>query len=396
MRIGLVLSNVPQYSETFFISKINGLAQNGFSVFVFANGSRADCRGLSRPNVRVIRPFSVCRSCVLQVLKSAFVFIYLFVCCPKRFFRFIRAERADRLSWGRVFRDLYINAHILPRGLDWLHFGFATMGIGRENTAYAIGALSAVSFRGYDISLFPLKHAGCYSRLFLKVDKVHSISDGLYRSALALGLSREKAYMKITPAINIRHFQSQGEFSFFEFPLRILSVGRLTWKKGYEYAIEAISILRGMGIDVEYTIVGAGEDRERLLYAAYQWGVQNRVHLIGKCQHDAIPSIMVQHDFYLQPSVQEGFCNAALEAQGCGLICIVSDAEGLPENVLDGRTGFVVPKRDAQAIADVISRIIHLPREELISITRYAAKRVHDEFNLELQIKKFIRFYNEV
>ncbi|MBK7870836.1 MAG: glycosyltransferase family 4 protein [Saprospiraceae bacterium] len=49
-------------------------------------------------------------------------------------------------------------------------------------------------------------------------------------------------------------------------------------------------------------------------------------------------------DIYLQYSIQEGFCNAVLEAQAMGLLCIVSDAEGLPENILHGQTGWVVPK----------------------------------------------------
>ena len=60
---------------------------------------------------------------------------------------------------------------------------------------------------------------------------------------------------------------------------------------------------------------------------------------------------VIMHSIYLQYSIQEGFCNAVLEAQALGLLTIVSDAEGLPENVIHGETGWVVPKRKPKFFA---------------------------------------------
>ena len=75
------------------------------------------------------------------------------------------------------------------------------------------------------------------------------------------------------------------------------------------------------------------------------WVFGEKVSFKGKLAHMEVKKAMEQADIYLQYSLQEGFCNAVLEAQAMGLLCIVSDAEGLPENVLHGQTGWVVPKR---------------------------------------------------
>ena len=95
----------------------------------------------------------------------------------------------------------------------------------------------------------------------------------------------------------------------------------------------------------------------------------------------------------MQYSVQEGFCNAVLEAQATGLLCIVSDAEGLPENVLHGITGWVVPKRRPDLLAGQIESVLHMPPEQREQIRRQAIERVRREFNLEKQQREFLEFY---
>ena len=71
------------------------------------------------------------------------------------------------------------NQHIISEPLDWLHFGFGTLALHRENVAAAMGAKMAVSFRGFDIGIYPLKYPGCYLKLWNKVDKIHVISNDI-------------------------------------------------------------------------------------------------------------------------------------------------------------------------------------------------------------------------
>jgi colanic acid/amylovoran biosynthesis glycosyltransferase len=103
---------------------------------------------------------------------------------------------------------------------------------------------------------------------------------------------------------------------------------------------------------------------------------------------------MAESDIYLQPSIQEGFCNAVLEAQASALLCVVTDAEGLPENVLNEITGWVVPKRNPKAIAEKIIEVINKNPLELLKIQQKAVERLKNEFNLQKQNLEFIKFYN--
>lgn len=386
-KIGLVLSNTPGYSETFFVSKIKGLAEAGNEVVLFAKRS-GDLSWLPK-SVKVVESYSVSSNKVVQAVKTILLVMWTFMTAHKATKKFVLLEKADGISKTEIFKKIYLNAHILPYKLDWLHFGFAAIAIGHENTAKAIGAKAAVSFRGYDISNYPLKHPGCYTKLFGKIDKVHSISDSLYQKALALGLSIEVPYQKITPAIDTKQFCKNREVSFRQ-PLRLASVGRLTWQKGFDYALQALSML---DTDFRYIIIGDGKDEERLRFAAYQLGVTDKVVFAGKQPHDKIAEYLKEADIYLQPSVQEGFCNAVLEAQASGLICIVCNAEGLPENVEDDKSGFVVPKRNPEALAAKLQYVLSLSDDERQAVSDYAVERVRLHFDVKDQINKFIEFY---
>ncbi|MNT10621.1 N,N'-diacetylbacillosaminyl-diphospho-undecaprenol alpha-1,3-N-acetylgalactosaminyltransferase [compost metagenome] len=98
-------------------------------------------------------------------------------------------------------------------------------------------------------------------------------------------------------------------------------------------------------------------------------------------------------DLYLQCSIQEGFCNAVLEAQAMGKLCIVSDAEGLAENVVDGLTGFVVPKRNPVSLYEKIVEVVKLSDKEKDNTKAKAIARINREFTLVKQQKEFLAFY---
>ena len=387
MRVGFILPSLPNYSETFFQSQISGLVQNGYIITLFINKNAKEKLTLHESVKIYLQPD------VNKKIRLLINLLRFLVCYPLLSLKYIRLERLSNRSWREILKNVIINSHILTKKLDWIHFGFATMGIQRENVASAIGAKSAVSFRGYDIGLYPHKHPNCYSLLWQKIDKVHTISDDLYQKAVDLGLDSKIPYEKITPAINLDFFKSNIDKDLHN-PLRILTVGRLTWKKGYEYALKALVLLKNTQINFEYHIVGEGHYREAIMYTIYQLGLTKNVMLTGQIPPLEVKNEMEWADIYIQPSIQEGFCNAVLEAQAMGLLCIVTDADGLSENVLDGETGWVVPKRSPKKITEKIINILSMDDDRLNQIRKYAVKRVVNEFNLERQSQLFREFYN--
>ena len=227
-----------------------------------------------------------------------------FILHPLICIRFIKLEKLSHGNWIRGFKNLIINSHIIGKNLDWLHFGFATTALGRENLALAMGIKAAVSLRGFDICLYPHHHPDCYNLLWQKIDKVHTISDDLYQKAVDLGLDPKIPYEKITPAINIEFFKSNIDKDLHN-PLRILTVGRLTWIKGYEYALKALVLLKNAQIDFEYHIVGEGYYREAIMYSIYQLGLTKNVMLTGQISPVEVKNEMEWTDIYIQPSIQK-------------------------------------------------------------------------------------------
>lgn len=391
MKIGIVLPKTPGYSETFFINKIQGLKEGNHKVFLFVTENQKIDFNLTR----VVRGPYLSSSSLNKFWVSTFAILKLGLKSPLTAIRFIKLERRDGTSWVATIKRLVINSHILPYKLDWLHFGYAVMGIERELTGKAIGAKVAVSFRGHDLIIYPLKHPGCYKRLWKSIDKVHTISDFLVNEAYNLGLNDKAIVTKITPAINTSLYQCERNAFYSEGKVKIITVARLHWIKGLEQTLEALSIVKEKVSNFEFNIVGDGPEHECLLFTRHQLGLENHVNFFGMVESAKLPDILEAGDLYIQYSAEEGFCNSVLEAQAAGLLCIVSDAEGLKENVIDTRTGWVVPKRRPDMLAQKIIDVIHMPQDELLKISQEAAIRVRNEFNLEKQRKEFIAFYSE-
>jgi colanic acid/amylovoran biosynthesis glycosyltransferase len=388
-KIGLVLPEAPQYSETFFKHKIKGLQNSGFEVIVFSGkktGSGTDFKNVSAYQVYKKSP-------VKQIFLFTLVLLKTFTSSPGRAKRLYSNERADGKSVTESLKSIYFNAHILPFGLDHLHFGFTTMAIGRENVAKAIGAGMSVSMRGYDINIYPLKNPGCYSTLWKRVEKVHTISSYLHTKALALGLPEEVPFEVITPAIELSSFSIKKDHGEIKSTPVILTVGRLNWIKDYETAISVMKTLSDRNVNFKYNIIGDGVELERLKFAVHSSGLNDKVVFHGKLGHEEINKKMEEADIYLQTSLEEGFCVSALEAQAKGLLCVVSDAEGLKENILDGVTGWIVPKRSPVKFADKIIEIMNMSLEERKRVTANARLRVESEFKIENQKNKFENFF---
>lgn len=387
MKIGLVLSKTPGYSETFFLSKIKGLQNNGIEVRLFCHNKKEDFTLCP-----VIESAKVSKNPILLgwYFVKEFILLLPYLSTVTRF---VSLERKEGTSWGTLFKKIYLNSHLLKTEVDWLHFGFGTLALGRETVAKAIGAKMAVSFRGFDIAVYPVKNPECYSRLWKYVDKVHTNSDSLQILALKQGLPEFKPYTKITPAIDIELFKSRIKKIFLNDTPVFMTTGRLHYIKGFVSTLEALALLKAQGLNFTYKIVGDGDEYERIAFAAYQLGLRENVSFLGKLSPTQVQKELETADIYLQYSVHEGFCNAVLEAQAMEKLCIVSNGGGFSENVLHGKTGWVVPKYAPDLLAQQIKNVLLMDDILKSTIAKNARERVREEFNIEKQQREFLKFY---
>ena len=132
---------------------------------------------------------------------------------------------------------------------------------------------------------------------------------------------------------------------------RIVTIAELTGNKGLRYGIETISILKSEHIDVEYTIIGAGEQRAELEDVAMEFGVEERVKFAGFIDNAA--RYLKAFDVFLLPSVKEGMPYVLPEAAAAGLPIVTTTVvnPGFVERYSRIRA---VPPADPEALAGAL------------------------------------------
>lgn len=277
---------------------------------------------------------------------------------------------------------------------DIIHFEFGTLAKDIIMLKQLTNAKMVVSFRGYDMYYVGLDNKDYYKDVWNYADGLHFLGSHLKQTAVKRGYGNNKIEAIISPAVDVAFFHnSEKKISSNE--LRIISVGRLTWRKGYDYALQAMKLLKDRDIPFQYTIVGNGEHLQAIQFMITEFGLEDRVQLKGGLSSEEVRDALSKADIFLQASVSEGFCNAVIEAQSMGLPVICTNAGGLPENIADNITGFIVPGWDARAIADKIEWCYY-NSTALHEIGRNGAKRAHAKFNIKDQVKSFIDLYNSV
>jgi glycosyltransferase involved in cell wall biosynthesis len=158
-------------------------------------------------------------------------------------------------------------------------------------------------------------------------------------------------------------------------PYRILFVGEMeTRRKGVEYLLNALPILKERGWDIFLTLVGEGDNRAEYEALARRLGVADRCYFHGMAPHGEIARFMSEADIFVLPSLAETFGVVLVEAMSAGLPVVATRCGG-PEELVTPDLGVLVSPGDAEALAggimDVLGRLGEFSEEHL--------RRVADE-----------------
>jgi glycosyltransferase involved in cell wall biosynthesis len=164
---------------------------------------------------------------------------------------------------------------------------------------------------------------------------------------------------------------------------RLLCVGRLVPIKGHRTLLEAFATARSRVPGLTLGIAGAGELEPELRAAAPEG-----VRFLGR----VVPPPYEEHAIVVVPSLGEGFGMVALEAAERGRAVIASDVGGLPEIVVDGETGLVVPPGDADRLAEAIVALAGDP-ERVRRLGAAGRHRAVTEFSEKHCIDEIARLY---
>lgn len=146
----------------------------------------------------------------------------------------------------------------------------------------------------------------------------------------------------------------------------VLSVGRLSRRKGFDQVIRALPLLLERGLAVRYAVIGIGEDRDYLESLAVDSGVSERVHFLGHVAPEDLPRWYNAADVLAMPNREiegdtEGFGMVFIEAAACGKPAVAGLAGGTGAAVIDGETELRVDGTSTAAVRDALSRLLWDP-----------------------------------
>lgn len=390
IKIAIFSGSIP--SSTFVEHLIKGIANN-HEVLLFGVINKAT--SYTNNNIKIYQTPS---SHIANFGLTLFRTLKFLLISPSHFFTIIKQAK----SYPTVYEKWIWFSKFIPIALykpDILHFQWA-----RDLDFYdffktQLDMKIVVSLRGAHVNYTPITEpriAALYRHIFPKVDAFHAVSDAISKEAQKYGAEQGKINVIHSP-IPTAFFEQFTSFSkSSEKTIKLLSIGRFHWKKGFKYALDAIFLLKTKGYSIEYTIVGPDEMTETISFQIYQLKLNDNIKLMGSVKQNILQHEMKKHDILLLSSVEEGIANVVLEAMALGLPVVSTNCGGMSEVVKQNETGWLVPIRDSRAISEAIIGISEASENELQRITSNAHNLVKQEFNEAQVIRNFVNIYQEV
>jgi colanic acid/amylovoran biosynthesis glycosyltransferase len=401
-RLHLLEVGVRWPPESFICWKLEGLAARGMRVTVASPRIFDPAARLNGVELLGIPSPPPSRAAAWRVvLRSG---LALLVRSPRRIARLVRGirrqmSRPASIRYGGAIGYL---AECLPLARlrpDVVHFEWHRTAVSYLPLFDVWGCPVTTSCRGSDISVYPyVPGADLYAKrlpeVLRRASAVHCSSDSLKREAVAFGLDPARAWVA-RAAVDPDLFRpSPGNGRPTSGPdnraLRVITLGWLRWEKGLEYGLQAIRSLLDRGAPVQLEMVGAVPDehrgemdqRERILHAIADLGLEQNVRLRGIASSAEVSRRLCASDVLLHPSVTEGAPTALVEAMACEVPVVATDCGGVGEAVTDGVEGYLVAPRDPEQLASALWRLWRDPALRA-RMGRAGRARVLAEFTLE-------------
>lgn len=398
MKVGFFLLKFPVASETFVLNQIVAFIDMGYEVEIVAiqKGDLANTHAafkeyrlaekttwlMDEPEGKLAK----LQSRALNTLRGSL---------RPRTWRALNAKR-----YGDEARNLILSAICgrNPRPLQAdvyiAHFGPAGVTAAKLRELGLLKGKIATVFHGIDISgREALAHyTPEYQKLFTRGDLMLPISN-LWASRLEkMGCPAHKIAVS-RMGVDMERFSVRPVKAAAK-TLDIISVARLTEKKGLHVAIEACRLLKERGVKFRYNILGLGPWETRLRTLIEQNQLVGEVHMLGFKPNHEVKAMLDKADLFLLPSVtggdgdMEGIPVALMEAMAVGIPVVSTVHSGIPELIDAGESGWLVPEYDAVALANQLQAFASVEEERLRPMLTLAREKVESEFNQKVIYQK--------
>ncbi len=182
-----------------------------------------------------------------------------------------------------------------------------------------------------------------------------------------------------------------------EAPLRFVSVGRAVEKKGFDVLLAALARLPEE-LHWTWTHIGGGDKLKTLQADALRLGIEDRISWLGAQAQSDVLAAYRKSDLFVLPcriagdGDRDGLPNVLVEAQSQRLACISTPISGIPELIVDGETGTLVPSEDAAALASAIETLARDPTRRL-ALSAAGEARVRTAFDMHAGLTQLAELF---
>lgn len=402
-RVAYVVVMFPCYSETFVLREMRELVRRGVEVTVLS--LRDFSEGVIEADARDLVP---------HTLYSRYIFstallrahLYYLIHRPGAYFGTI-ATLASRLFWrpwqliknaGVFLKSVYFARALQVGKVQHVHAHFANY---PATSAYVISRLTGIPF-----TMTAHAHDIFQNQILL------STKLKLAKRLFAISGYNRDFIMRRCPGVphgKIEVLHSGLDLSRMNFPRQgqgergiILSLGRMVAIKGFDTLIKAVAVLRDRVAPLRCVIVGEGPLRKELDRLIARLGLQDVVELPGRLTAREIAGLMERCEIFVLPSrqadkgsgVMDGIPGSLMEAMALGIPVVSCPVSGIPEMIIDGETGLLVPPGDEKILAEAIVRLLN--SEELEKRLGHAGReKVALEFEITRTVDRLMEVFGE-
>ncbi len=226
-----------------------------------------------------------------------------------------------------------------------------------------------------------------------RVDGVVAISGAIRDALIEAGVEAGKIRL-IPSGIDVEAFSSGLAAHKRERAVAVVGcLAALEVRKGQRLLLEAAAVLKNQAVEVEIRFAGDGPERAALEVLASRLGLSDRVCFLGFVPEPA--GFLAAVDIVALPSLYEGLGVSALEAMAAGKPVVATRVGGLAESVIDGVTGFLVPPKDAPALAEAIAMLVRHPARAA-AMGEHGREHVARNFSLAQTARQNEAFYYDL
>ncbi|MBC6416221.1 MAG: glycosyltransferase family 4 protein [Rhodospirillales bacterium] len=387
--VAVILKGYPRLSETFIAQELLGLERAGLKLHLYSLRAPTDpARHPIHDEIRapVVYLPEYLKDAPLRVLKAWWRQRRRpgYRAARRAFLRDLKRERTP--NRGRRFGQALVLADCLQAGCTqiYAHFLHTPASVARY-TALIAGLSWACSAHAKDIWTSPDWEK---QEKLAELAWLVTCTGAGYRHLRDLAADPDKVHL-VHHGIDLSRFPPPGQKrqTFPGEPVRLLSVGRVAIKKGYDDLLTALARLPS-DRPWHLTHIGGGGELARLQAAAGRLGLAGRIDWCGPQPQERVLEAYRNADLFVLASKvaadgdRDGLPNVLMEAQSQGLACLATQLPGIEELILDGETGCLVPPADPEALASALSALIADP-ERRRTLGQSGQERVRCLFDAE-------------